>query len=1317
MEIFKYNSKRQLLRVKLLFVAFLLLATISPLSLANDSFVFSEKLFGAKYLSLQKTVRDHSQYLFSCPTKKSYAIEESLIDAIESLNKKFTPLPYNEKDYLPYMTLDNVNYWNFRIDALKALVKYRLGASNDEFIAWFKRAKFSEISEENTDINNFFVSLLRIITTPSMAVSENERLTRNRYSTEENKNITDYEQQNYRKLMDENAKKEYVDFEKRVNKVFSILNKNNDIKFVPSDNDFLEELIGVYGVDTPVDHIEFGSDGNCGPKSSNSFCVYQQARIELWRDIDSKLGRSLLEKSASMGNPLAQFELAQYSYFGTTETLADPEKAFKLFHLASRYIPAAVWWTGFAKAVGYELDRNLISKMNSFDAPTSYEDITKLYSKLIIAGDHSPQLLQRVLRELRWTARAFSHCMERGEIETNSRLDILAKKIIKIESGIFSLNGRPAIYLVNKGPLFFLDYIEYSTNGFTAGSDHQVNASLKQFTTLMHRSSYLIDRHRLISQGFLVSAKLRKTLPLKYLELRKSFEMGNTVAADMLVDDFYYNLDSGYYDQTRGDELVAMYAKPGQISDDRYIKTLYKLALNNYYPIEVQKRDTNKALSYINTSIDYQYKTGTKGSRLLGDDKDSSIMINRFLSQLDSKRPTDFSFFNTRIALQIIDEEPHLKENRGFDYYSKIACQYLPSAEHSEILDDRFWNYLKKENGKIDLQKQCVDTRIKYLITTDDKIDRHFELGMIHLTGFHGIFEPNYDKATQAFLKSAKIEKNKIAGYWLARLYDRKLPLSDKTLLRGKLIGDDNFITWIGQSDLDEVALSSRYLGYLYFFGGRTFSEVKELIPGYTLDTHRNTGLNYLATAIERGDYRYAPYDLGRIYKYGLLGVPKDPIKARNYYEISYAEGDIRAGSELLITYSKMITTPLSHEKALKLSSSEKALKLSKEIIDIGINVPPLDDENEYAKALFNAKWYLSYTKMQKAWYEELTKKITDINSLPISNKEIDLLEKKLTAETDGSLIDIDTILSYEGTIEERINQALSLASKQFLNYLITLEERVKEKYPDAFKTKSSPEELNMGKFYALVIGNSKYEYLDSLKTPANDAAEVSKVLKNSYGFTVETIYDGNRKSILDGIHKYIKKLKKNDSFLLYYAGHGEIDKDTNTGYWQPVDADIDTQTEWIDVESVSRVLKRFTAKNILVVADSCFSGVIFRGLEAVKGTAKNTSTMENQGYYATIQNAYDIQSRMAFTSGGVEPVVDAINKFEDHSMFARAFLDVLRENPKKAIKARNLAAKVTDRAVIARNLNKLTQTPEYGPLKKIYGHEGGDFIFRKIQN
>lgn len=79
-----------------------------------------------------------------------------------------------------------------------------------------------------------------------------------------------------------------------------------------------------------------------------------------------------------------------------------------------------------------------------------------------------------------------------------------------------------------------------------------------------------------------------------------------------------------------------------------------------------------------------------------------------------------------------------------------------------------------------------------------------------------------------------------------------------------------------------------------------------------------------------------------------------------------------------------------------------------------------------------------------------------------------------------------------------------------------------------------------------------------------NDAQTVSNILKNNYGFQVTLLLDAKRSDILSKLARLRETLSSKDNLLIYYAGHGFLDKEGDEGYWLPVDATKDNEINWI---------------------------------------------------------------------------------------------------------------------------------------------------------
>ena len=236
------------------------------------------------------------------------------------------------------------------------------------------------------------------------------------------------------------------------------------------------------------------------------------------------------------------------------------------------------------------------------------------------------------------------------------------------------------------------------------------------------------------------------------------------------------------------------------------------------------------------------------------------------------------------------------------------------------------------------------------------------------------------------------------------------------------------------------------------------------------------------------------------------------------------------------------------------------------------------------------------------------------------------------------------------------------------------------------------------GTHYALIIGNNNYPHLARLKTPKGDAQAVAKLLEKSYGFQTELLLDAKRDSISKAMNRYRKLLKKSDSFLLYYAGHGIFDKRVNKAYWLPLDAAKDDDTNWLITDSITAKIQRLPARHVLVVADSCYSGTLSR--------SANTDMNASHDQESYLKQLEQRSSRTLMASGGNEPVSDS-SRNGRHSIFAWAFLQALRQNQDQALSAEKLFYKQIKEYVAGNS----EQVPEYSILRNS-GHEGGDFIF-----
>ena len=253
----------------------------------------------------------------------------------------------------------------------------------------------------------------------------------------------------------------------------------------------------------------------------------------------------------------------------------------------------------------------------------------------------------------------------------------------------------------------------------------------------------------------------------------------------------------------------------------------------------------------------------------------------------------------------------------------------------------------------------------------------------------------------------------------------------------------------------------------------------------------------------------------------------------------------------------------------------------------------------------------------------------------------------------------------------------------------------------------SSPRRANkFGVYRALIIGNANYSALPRLETAANDATAIKDLLERRYGFRVTLLQNATYLDILSAFSTLREELGEDDNLVIYFAGHGEIDAATGLGYWLPVDADKDSKTNWISSREVSTQLELLTARHVLVIADSCYSGALTRS--ALARLESSTETGERR---ITADLAAK-RSRTALTSGGLDPVLDAGGG--GHSIFARSLLDAL-SRPADPFETYRIWSSVKARVMYDTQSLRQQQVPEYAPIQHA-GHEGGEFVFVPIK-
>lgn len=209
------------------------------------------------------------------------------------------------------------------------------------------------------------------------------------------------------------------------------------------------------------------------------------------------------------------------------------------------------------------------------------------------------------------------------------------------------------------------------------------------------------------------------------------------------------------------------------------------------------------------------------------------------------------------------------------------------------------------------------------------------------------------------------------------------------------------------------------------------------------------------------------------------------------------------------------------------------------------------------------------------------------------------------------------------------------------------------------------------GAYHALIIGINDYAKWPRLQTAVKDATVIRDTLVTRYGFDqknviLRTDHQASRLQIIRDLRYLAQSMDKDDNLFVYYAGHGQLDDFTGDGYWVPVEGELKDPGTWVANSYIKAVLssEKLQAKNVVVIADSCYSGSMLRG-------GPSLMSLDDRKYREKLAQKAALRSRQVISSGGVEPVADG--GADGHSLFAYYLIEALQKNNREVIDLENL--------------------------------------------
>ena len=445
------------------------------------------------------------------------------------------------------------------------------------------------------------------------------------------------------------------------------------------------------------------------------------------------------------------------------------------------------------------------------------------------------------------------------------------------------------------------------------------------------------------------------------------------------------------------------------------------------------------------------------------------------------------------------------------------------------------------------------------------------------------------------------------------------------------------------------------------------------------------SALNVWLPTAESGDAE-AQVNVGEIFEKGSAGVANYDA-ALIWYNKAAAQGNKRAQFNLGTLYEQGLG--VEKDPLVALSWYRKAWDLPEDSI------------------IFKSTVDKQQQEVLDSLTSDIRKKDVQINALQQQLKQLsETVKKQNNTELNTQVQELKNLISeLEAQAAVAKTKKVAIQSRSDELKLRTPTQSTAQSTLSGTGTDVKVADINFGKYYALVIGVQNYDKLDNLTTPIDDINAIATLLTTQYGFQVQKVINADDVGVMEAINNINNQLTENDNLLIFYAGHGARLKtgEIESGYWLPTNAEAPPRdTFWVANEFVTRHLARFKAKRVLVVSDSCYSGLL--------SSAPGSLMMGEDTKYTDEYIKYKApkRSRLLLASGGDNPVLDSDGG--NHSIFTKAFIEALSGN-QSILSGPQLFLKIRTKVADSANKVGFKQTPEYKTIKGA-GHEVGDFFF-----
>lgn len=291
------------------------------------------------------------------------------------------------------------------------------------------------------------------------------------------------------------------------------------------------------------------------------------------------------------------------------------------------------------------------------------------------------------------------------------------------------------------------------------------------------------------------------------------------------------------------------------------------------------------------------------------------------------------------------------------------------------------------------------------------------------------------------------------------------------------------------------------------------------------------------------------------------------------------------------------------------------------------------------------------------------------------------------------------------------------------------------------------------GKVHALCVGVRKYQGTGcpDLRFSRKDAEDLAAVFKAKYGYETKTLLDeqATKDAILREVDRYRSILTWDDSFIFYFAGHGQRVESRggnakdglaavicegyflpfSTGRYAPEKPDGATDHEkaiklrdamrasCIEYGEFVRSMNNFNARHVVLIFDACYSGMAALATRATPSDlSKTPDTLQLAEYYRgsrcvisagdELQQVPEFSDRLLCFAELLTPPQKVARPIEN-GVFTYEFISSVR--PAGVIRASDVYADVQKRVytVLEKQNHPITR-----PLMNPFGKYSGQFLF-----